>query len=143
MLTGEYKHALDPKKRLFIPAKHREELGPSFIIVRDIRESCLKIHSLESWQAFVAPIQNMPRAQSEKILRFLYRDAVTAEPDSQGRMLIPDSLRNHAGLQTGKDQVIIIGMQNKAEIWDKARWDAYNAGVEKMDLRSMQKALGL
>ena len=143
MLTGEYKHALDPKKRLFIPAKHREELGPSFIIVRDIRESCLKVHSLESWQAFVAPIQNMPRAQSEKILRFLYRDAVTAEPDSQGRMLIPDSLRNHAGLQTGKDQVIIIGMQNKAEIWDKARWDAYNAGVEKMDLRSMQKALGL
>ena len=58
-------------------------------------------------------------------------------------MMIPDSLRNHAGLQTGKDQVIIIGMQNKAEIWDKARWDAYNAGVEKMDLRSMQKALGL
>ena len=48
MLTGEYKHALDPKKRLFIPAKHREELGPSFIIVRDIRESCLKVHSLES-----------------------------------------------------------------------------------------------
>ena len=92
MLTGEYKHALDPKKRLFIPAKHREELGPSFIIVRDIRESCLKVHSLESWQAFVEPIQKMPRAQSEKILRFLYRDAVTAEPDSQGRVVLNTTL---------------------------------------------------
>ena len=58
-------------------------------------------------------------------------------------MLIPDSLRTHAGLKQGKDQVVIIGIQNKAEIWDKDRWDAYNAKVEQMDLRSMQEALGL
>ena len=135
MLTGEYKHALDPKKRLFIPAKHREELGPSFIIVRDIRESCLKVHSLESWQAFVAPIQNMPRAQSEKILRFLYRDAVTAEPDSQGRVVLNTTLIEHAKIL--KDAVV-VGCGDYAEIWSD---ELYQATMDEFDMADMVASL--
>jgi MraZ protein len=140
MLTGEYKHALDPKKRLFIPAKHREELGPSFIIVRDIRESCLKVHSLESWQAFVAPIQNMPRAQSEKILRFLYRDAVTAEPDSQGRVVLNTTLIEHAKIL--KDAVV-VGCGTYAEIWSAEEYDRVIGGEDADELRDALEALGL
>ena len=114
MLTGEYRHAIDPKKRLFIPAKHREVLGTSFIIVRDIRESCLKVYSEENWQAFIAPIKQMKRAESEKILRFLYRDAVTAEPDSQGRVVLNGTLIEHAKII--KDAVV-VGCGDYAEIW--------------------------
>ena len=140
MLTGEYRHSVDSKNRLFIPAKHREELGPSFIIVRDIRESCLKVHSLESWQAFVAPIQNMPRAQSEKILRFLYRDAVTAEPDAQGRVVLSQSLLEYA--QITKDAVI-IGCADYAEIWASELYEAEMASEDIDELRNALEALGL
>ena len=139
MLTGEYKHALDPKKRLFIPAKHREELGPSFIIVRDIRESCLKVHSLESWQAFVEPIQKMPRAQSEKILRFLYRDAVTAEPDSQGRVLIPAELLAYAGIEKG---AVVVGCGRHAEIWAEEIWNEKNNSESEESLTELMIRLG-
>lgn len=140
MLTGEYKHALDPKKRLFIPAKHREELGPSFIIVRDIRESCLKVHSLESWQAFVAPIKAMKRADSEKILRFLYRDAVTAEPDSQGRVILNTTLIEHAKI--AKDAVV-VGCGDYAEIWSAEEYDRIIGGEDADELRDALEALGL
>ena len=140
MLTGEYKHALDPKKRLFIPAKHREELGPSFIIVRDIRESCLKVHSLESWQAFVAPIQNMPRAQSEKILRFLYRDAVTAEPDSQGRVVLSAPLIEHAKIV--KD-AIVVGCGGYVEIWAAEEYERVMNNENIDEMLAALEALGL
>jgi MraZ protein len=140
MLTGEYKHGLDPKKRLFIPAKHREELGPSFVIVRDIRESCLKIHSLESWQAFVAPIKAMKRADSEKILRFLYRDAITAEPDSQGRVILNSTLIEHAKIT--KDAVV-VGCGDYAEIWSAEEYDRIVGGEDTDELRAALEALGL
>ena len=120
MLTGEYRHAIDPKKRLFIPAKHREVLGTSFIIVRDIRESCLKVYSEENWQAFIAPIKQMKRADSEKILRFLYRDAVTAEPDSQGRVILNATLIEHAKII--KDAVV-VGCGDYSEIWSAEEYD--------------------
>ena len=140
MLTGEYKHALDPKKRLFIPAKHREELGPSFIIVRDIRESCLKIHSLESWQAFVAPMKNMPRAKSEKIVRFMYRDAVIGEPDAQGRVTLNNTLIDHAMIT--KD-AIVVGCGDYAEIWAAEEYERIVDTEDTDELRDALEELGL
>ena len=140
MLTGEYKHALDPKKRLFIPAKHREELGPSFIIVRDIRESCLKVYSEENWQAFIAPIKQMKRADSEKILRFLYRDAVTAEPDSQGRVILNATLIEHAKII--KDAVV-VGCGDYSEIWSAEEYDRIVTDEDADELREALEAMGL
>ena len=84
MLSGEFKHNLDPKNRLFIPAKHREELGESFIVAKSIRENCLKVYSLEEWENYIAPIKQMARKDSESILRALNRNASQVTPDSQG-----------------------------------------------------------
>ena len=140
MLTGEYRHAIDPKKRLFIPAKHREVLGTSFIIVRDIRESCLKVYSEENWQAFIAPIKQMKRAESEKILRFLYRDAVTAEPDSQGRVVLNGTLIEHAKII--KDAVV-VGCGDYAEIWSAEEYDRIVGGEDADELREALEAMGL
>lgn len=140
MLTGEYRHAIDPKKRLFIPAKHREVLGTSFIIVRDIRESCLKVYSEENWQAFIAPIKQMKRAESEKILRFLYRDAVTAEPDSQGRVVLNGTLIEHAKII--KDAVV-VGCGDYAEIWSAEEYDRIVGDEDADELREALEAMGL
>ncbi len=140
MLTGEYRHAIDPKKRLFIPAKHREVLGTSFIIVRDIRESCLKVYSEENWQAFIAPIKQMKRADSEKILRFLYRDAVTAEPDSQGRVVLNGTLIEHAKIL--KDAVV-VGCGDYAEIWSAEEYARIVTDEDADELRDALEAMGL
>lgn len=140
MLTGEYRHAIDPKKRLFVPAKHREVLGTSFIIVRDIRESCLKVYSEENWQAFIAPIKQMKRADSEKILRFLYRDAVTAEPDSQGRVMLNATLIEHAKIL--KDAVV-VGCGDYAEIWSAEEYDRIVNNEDADELREALEAMGL
>ena len=140
MLTGEFKHALDPKKRLFIPAKHRDELGSSFMIVRDMRESCLKVHSLESWQAFVEPIKKMPRAQSEKIMRFLHSDALTAEPDSQGRVVLSNSLIEHAKIV--KD-VIVVGCGGYVEIWAAEEYERVMNEENMDEMLAALEALGL
>ncbi len=140
MLTGEYRHAIDPKKRLFIPAKHREVLGTSFIIVRDIRESCLKVYSEENWQAFIAPIKQMKRADSEKILRFLYRDAVTAEPDSQGRVILNATLIEHAKII--KDAVV-VGCGDYSEIWSAEEYDRIVTDEDADELREALEAMGL
>ena len=140
MLTGEFKHALDPKKRLFIPAKHRDELGSSFMIVRDMRESCLKVHSLESWHAFVEPIKKMPRAQSEKIMRFLHSDALTAEPDSQGRVVLSNSLIEHAKIV--KD-VIVVGCGGYVEIWAAEEYERVMNEENMDEMLAALEALGL
>ena len=71
MLGGEYRHGLDPKNRVFIPAKLREELGETFIVVKDLREKCLKIYSQAEWDKYIAPIKNQERRLVEKVLRFL------------------------------------------------------------------------
>ena len=76
MLSGEFKHTLDPKKRLFIPAKHREELGESFMIARSIRDNCLKVYSMPEWDKYIEPILKMDRKDSEVILRTLHRNAL-------------------------------------------------------------------
>ncbi len=121
MLTGEYRHSLDPKKRLFIPAKQREELGTSFMIVRDLRGPRLKVYSAEAWEAFLAPIRQQERKLAEATMRFLHRDAVLAEPDSQGRVVLTPALIAYAGI--AKDAVI-VGCGDYAEIWAAETYDA-------------------
>ena len=83
MLTGEYRHSIDAKNRLFIPAKHRENLGPSFVIAKDIRTPILKVYSLEAWEAYTAPIKNMERKLAERFARFLFPGANTHQHSHQ------------------------------------------------------------
>ena len=135
MLTGEYRHAIDPKKRLFIPAKHREVLGTSFIIVRDLYDPCLKIYSMEEWQAFVAPIEALDPEEAAPILRYLYRESVRGDVDSQGRVTLNDTLIARAGIQ--KDAVI-VGCGRYAEIWAS---EEYAAKMDEEDVVEIAASL--
>ena len=134
-MTGEYRHAIDPKKRLFIPAKHREVLGTSFIIVRDLYEPCLKVYSMEEWQAFIAPIEAMDPDEAAPILRYIYRESVRGDADSQGRVTLNDTLIARAGIQ--KDAVI-VGCGRYAEIWSA---EEYAAKMEEEDVAEIAASL--
>ncbi len=135
MLTGEYRHAIDTKKRLFIPAKHRDVLGTSFIIVRDLYDPCLKVYSMEEWQAYVAPIEAMDPEEAAPILRYLYRESVRGDVDSQGRVTLNDTLIARAGIQ--KDAVI-VGCGRYAEIWSA---EEYAVKMEEEDVAEIAASL--
>ena len=116
-MTGEYQHTLDSKGRLFIPAKLREELGDVFYITLSM-DKCLSAYSAESWQTFSDKVDAMPYVKQRK-MRPLFAYAARCELDSQGRILLPQNLRDFAELT--KD-VTVVGCNNHAEFWDAVRW---------------------
>ena len=118
-MTGEYQHSLDSKGRLFIPAKLRDELGEVFFVTLSM-ERCLCAYSSENWQAFSDKVNAMPYVKQRK-MRPLFAHAARCELDSQGRALIPQNLREYAGLTKS---VTVVGCNNHAELWDSDSWQA-------------------
>ena len=118
-MTGTYEHSIDAKGRLFIPAKLRLELGESFYLAMGI-DACLAIYPQSTWERFTERFAALPMSQS-KAMRPLFANTVRCELDSQGRIVVPPKLRRYAGLE--KD-VVIIGVNDRAEIWSAAAWQA-------------------
>jgi MraZ protein len=122
MMTGEYRHSLDSKGRVFIPARLREELGDIFFITLSM-DQCLSIYSNENWKIFTEKVNAMSYISQRK-MRPLFAHAVKCELDAQGRVLIPQVLRDYAGL---KKNVAVVGCNNHAEIWDSDKWSEINS----------------
>ena len=99
MLSGDFKHVLDSKNRIFIPAGFRDELSSSFIVTRSFRGNFLCFYSKQAWEEYIAPLKSAPRKTSEDTLRFLYRTAAEVTPDAQGRILLPQALVSYAGIE--------------------------------------------
>ena len=118
-MTGEYQHALDNKGRLFIPAKLREELGEVFFLTLSM-DRCLCAYSAENWRAFSEKVSAMPYIRQRR-MRPLFAHAAKCELDAQGRVLIPQNLREYAGFEKN---VTVVGCNNHAELWDSAAWEA-------------------
>ena len=116
-MTGEYSHTIDAKGRLFIPAKLREELGSTFYVTIGM-DACLSLYSLDSWNSFTEKFNELPYSRSRR-MRPLFANAARCELDTQGRILIPQKLRQYANL---KKDVVVIGVASRAEIWDAAAW---------------------
>lgn len=129
MLIGEYRHTIDTKKRLALPAKFREELGKTVIITRGL-DNCLVVYSLKEWQAVSDKLGKLPASQIEArgFARIMLAGAMAAEADKLGRILIPEYLKQYAGL---KKNAVICGLYNRLEIWDAIRWDNYKEKAEK------------
>ena len=140
MLSGEFRHCLDPKNRLFIPAKHREELGETFMVVRSIRDNCLQVYSLEEWESYIAPIKKMDRKDSEIILRTLHRNAAQVSSDSQGRIVLPPSLIQHASIVKG---AVVVGCGAYSEIWAEEVYDKKLEEENLDDVRAVLESFGL
>lgn len=129
VLIGSFEHALDAKNRVFIPAKWREDLGDTIILTQGILESqstrCLFGMSLPQWQAFSEKLAKLPimDVSGQAVRRRLYAMAAACELDKQGRILIPNSLREAAGLL--KDATL-IGVGDRIELWDPAALAGYS-----------------
>ena len=121
-MTGEYRHSLDSKGRVFIPARLREELGDVFYITLSM-DHCLNIYSNENWKMFTDKVNTMSYISQRK-MRPLFAHAVKCELDAQGRVLIPQALRDYAGLAKN---VAVVGCNNHAEIWDGDTWSEINS----------------
>lgn len=121
VLFGGFDHKIDKKGRVFIPSAFREELGEGFIICKGIfGKKCLCVYSNEEWNALVEKIGTLPAAKSSSVKRFLYDGAFSVEFDTQGRILVPPTLREYAGFDS---EVHIIGMHTNLEIWDAETWN--------------------
>lgn len=140
MLGGEFKHVVDAKNRIFIPAAFRAELGCSFVVTRSLRGNFLCFYSRSSWDAYVAPLKAAPRTTSEDVLRFLYRTVVEVTPDAQGRILLPQILIDYAGISK---QAYIVGVGDYGEIWSESAYLEKTSEEDVSDMRQRLERLGL
>lgn len=128
MFMGEFQHSIDAKGRLIVPAKFREKLGDTFVVTRGL-DGCLFGYPLDEWNKLEEKLNEMPLAKKDARLfvRFFYSAATECEIDKQGRINIPQTLRAHAQLEKS---CVIIGVSNRIEIWDEARWQSFTKEAE-------------
>jgi len=124
MLIGEYKYNLDEKKRLTMPSKFRKELGKKAIVTRGI-DGCLFLYSEKEWKDLAEKLAKLPFSQSNarSFSRVMLAGAMDVSIDSMGRVLIPDYLKEYAGLDK---KVVVAGLYSRIEIWDEDSWVKYN-----------------
>jgi MraZ protein len=128
MLLGEFKHNLDTKGRMAIPAKFRDKLTSGAIITRGI-DNCLFVFANAEWELLAQKLIALPLAQanSRAFVRLMLAGASDVQLDNQGRILIPDYLRKYAGL---KKQTVVAGLYNRIEVWDESAWATYKMKTE-------------
>ena len=137
MFMSEYNHSLDAKGRVIVPQKFREQLGEKFVLSRGM-DHCLNLYTREAWKEFTDKLGQLPVLSSpdgRKVTRFFIAGAEEMETDKQGRILIPQVLREFARLDK---EVVLAGVGGRIEIWDKASWEAYN---NYDDVDSLAKSL--
>ncbi|AEB12175.1 division/cell wall cluster transcriptional repressor MraZ [Marinithermus hydrothermalis] len=120
MPFGEYQYSLDDKGRVVIPAPFREFIEDGLVLTRGM-EGCLYVFPLANWRKIEEQLVglSLTDAESRAFVRFFYSGAYKTRLDNQGRVLIPPTLRQFAGLE---NDVIIAGAPNRLEIWSEARW---------------------
>ncbi|MBU1091978.1 division/cell wall cluster transcriptional repressor MraZ [Patescibacteria group bacterium] len=129
MLIGEYTHNIDEKRRVAVPSKFRKEIGKKAVITRGL-DRCLFVYPLKEWEQVAEKLSSLPMGQADKrnFARLFLAGAADVSLDSLGRILVPDYLKEFAGL---KNKVIITGMYKKLEIWNEEEWKKYKNQIEK------------
>jgi MraZ protein len=129
MFIGEYLHSIDAKKRLALPAKFRGELGGKVVVTRGL-DSCLFIYPMKVWEVLAEKLGSLPvgEAGTRSFIRLMLSGATDVDVDSQGRILLPEYLKEYAGLEK---EVTISGLFNRLEIWNVQKWSAYKLAAEQ------------
>jgi MraZ protein len=130
MLLGEFKHNLDSKNRLTIPAKLRMELGEKPVLTRGL-DNCLFVYPHRDWELLMEKMEKLPLSNSKArtFKRFMLSGASEVEIDDMGRILITDNLKKYAKLLKS---AIVTGVQDRVEIWSEEVWDKYIAESEQL-----------
>ncbi len=139
MFIGEYHHALDDKGRIQIPAKFRLELAKGAVVTRGL-DNCLSIYPKKDWAALADKLSKLPisKANTRAFSRLMLAGAMELEVDKQGRAMVPEYLRQYAGL---KKVVVVAGLANRLELWDRDAWEKYRSGTERQS-GDIAEALG-
>lgn len=141
MFMSEYTHSIDAKGRVIVPVKFRESLGDEFVVTQGL-DGCLFVFPNEEWNNFEEKLKSLPMSNKDarKFVRFFLAGAAMVEMDKQGRILIPPVLRGFAGLE--KD-VVVVGVGNRVEIWDKSRWDESTTFSDMDEIAEHMSEFGL
>lgn len=141
MFMSEYNHTVDAKGRLIIPSKFREILGEEFVVSKGM-DGCLFVYANDDWSAFEQKLTSLPLINKEarKFARFFLAGAAQVEVDKQGRILLPASLREFAGLD--KD-VVLVGVGSRIEIWSREKWEDMNSDGDMDSIAEAMESLGL
>jgi MraZ protein len=129
MFIGEYQHTVDEKGRLAIPVKFRKKLVKGAVVTRGL-DSCLFVYTPEEWKKLAVKLSALPfsQANSRAFARLMLAGAMDVEIDGQGRVVLPEYLRQYARI--GKE-VVVAGLYDRLEIWDRPTWEKYKAETEK------------
>lgn len=140
MLIGQYRHSLDGKNRLFIPARLRQNVR-KFIITSGL-EGCLFVYTPENWRKITERLKTLPltKADARKFLRTFLSGANECPVDDQGRILIPKTLCSYANI---RKEVIVVGVLDRIEIWSKSNWERYRKEAEKQFVEVAEKLVDL
>ena len=131
MFTGEYRHTVDEKGRIAVPAKVRAQLGAGAVVSRWL-DACLAIHTQPGWDALATKVAALPITDqnARRFQRLIFAGAAEVELDRQGRILLPAYLREHIDLG---NEAVVVGSRDHAEIWVPATWATYAQGLEDPD----------
>lgn len=142
-MIGKYPAKLDDKNRLFVPAKLRGELGGTFYVTIGVNcgHRCLTVYTEEGWQRLTDKYDQLPLAQKSGATSMLFVYATECNPDKQSRFTLTQGLMDYAGLSR---DVVIVGRAGQAEIWDQARFAAFEMeALTPEKLLASLEAIGL
>ena len=142
MFIGEDQHALDSKNRMIVPSKLREELGNKFVITKGL-DGCLYAYPQDEWKNLEEKMKTLPltNRDARSFVRFFFAGACEIEMDKQGRGLIPQNLKEYAGIEK---EIVSIGVLTRVEIWSKEKWQEYNdSNVDFESIAEKMSDLGI
>ena len=139
MFMGTYNNSIDAKNRMIVPSKLRSQLTGDKCVITIGMEHCLCIYSMEDWENLSQRLREVPESdlQARKFVRAVFANAAEYEFDSQGRIIIPDNLKEYAGI---KKELVTMGVMTKIEVWAKEVW-ASPENTDKMDGKEWAEAL--
>lgn len=128
MFLGQYRHALDEKARITLPAKFRPQFGAGLVMTAGT-EPCIWVYPAEEFARLAERINALPVTGQEAAAfrRLIYGNAFDANMDKQGRVVLPEKLRRYAGIET---EVVVTGVGRFVEIWSPAGWDRAQEAIQ-------------
>ena len=136
MLYGRYEHTIDAKNRVFIPAKYKDTLGTNFkITYNKFINQCILVYSEEEWQEMQKKVKSLPSVQYQYFIREIYSNTVDVQLDSQGRLVIPQFLKEKVGLDKN---ALFLGVESRVEIWEPNVYEEVN---NKVDIEEMKRLM--
>ena len=137
--VGSYTHTLDSKKRVFIPAKFRDDLGDEFYITRKF-DAYLSIYTAEDWEAYVEKISKLPEADADEFQDFILGAAQKCIPDASGRIILDDKLLRHAKIEKS---LVFVGAGKQIRIWSETAWNEREQNRDYSKMRDIMRQYGL